>query len=166
MNIFKRIKETSLATKEDKRQDIIVNVPDIKEYLVKEYERVNDLVLINKGLEQQLEEARETETKYKAALVTLDEYSKRLKSAETGINHLKGAIQNKNEEIRQTRDEVYSYKIKFDEAAITKSEIETEIVNEVKVGIISLINSLKGNLSKKIVCDIINSYRKDNNDAE
>lgn len=164
MNIFKRSKETSLATKEDKRQDIVVAVPDIKEHLVKEYERVNDLLLENKGLEQQLEEARETEMKYKAALVTLDEYSKRLESAKTDIDILKGTIRNKNEEIRQSRDEVNSYKIKFNEAAITKSEIEAEIVDEAKKGIISLVNGLKGNLSKKIVCDIINSYSEGDND--
>lgn len=165
MNIFKRVKEVGLATTKNKREEIVVNVPDIKEYLVKEYERVNDLVLANKGLEQQLEEARETGTKYKAALVTLDEYSKRLERAEADKDQYRRALADKNSEIRQVRDEVYSYRIKFNEAAITKSEIETEIVEQTKSDIISLINSLKGNLSKKTVCEVINSYRRDDTDA-
>lgn len=161
MNILKKIKETGIVPKRDESEAIVVAVPDIKEYLVKEYERVNDLRLMNEGLEQQLELARETEMKYKATLVTLDEYSKRLKYAEGEIDRLKGSVKTKNEEVRRAIDEVNSYKIKFNDAALTKQEIEIEIVDEVKADLIPRINGLKGNLSKKIVCDIINSYRKE-----
>ncbi len=160
MNIFKKIKETGLVPKKDETEAIVVPVPDIKEYLVREYERVNDLKLINEGLEQQLELARETEMKYKATLVTLDEYSKRLKYAESEIERVKGNVKLKTEEVRKAKDELYSYQIKFNDAALTKQEIEIEIVDEVKADLISRINGIKGNLSKKIVYDVINSYKK------
>lgn len=161
MNIFKKNKKMDLVPKKEVSDAIVVAVPDIKEYLVREYERVNDLKLINEGLEQQLELAKETEMKYRASLVTLDEYRKRLKSSEDEIDRLKSVIKNKNDEVRRAMDEVYSYKIKFNDAAITKSEIEAEVIDEVKADIISMINSVKGNLSKKVVCDIVDSYRKE-----
>lgn len=161
MKIFKNTKEKSLVTKNSNEREIVVAVPDIKEYLVKEYERVNNLKLINEGLEQQLEEAREIKLRYEATLVTLDEYSKRLESAESQIKSQRHTTDNVRAELRAARDEVNSYKIKFNNAAITKAELEREIVDEVKQGIISKINSCKGNLSKKIVCEIISSYEKE-----
>ena len=161
MRVFEKIKEKSLAKREVNEREITVAVPDIKEYLVKEYNRVNNLKLINERLEQELEQARETELKYKATLVTLDEYSKRLKQAETEIENWKINTRNAKQELRAALDEVNSYKIKFNNAAITKNEIKNEIVEEVKLGLISLLNNQKGNLSKKSVCEIISAYEKE-----
>lgn len=157
MSIFKK----SLALQKSKEQNIIVSVPDIKEYLVKEYERVNDLKLINEGLEQQLKEATELKLKYEATLVTLDEYSKRLERAEREIKDWKESYRRARQDVQSANDEVNSYKIKFNNAAITKAEIEQEIVEEVKADIILKINSCKGNLSKKVVCEIISTYEKE-----
>ena len=161
MSVFKKSKVTSLALQKSKEQNIIVSVPDIKEYLVKEYERVNDLKLINEGLEQQLKEATELKLKYDATLVTLDEYSKRLERAEREINDWKKSYQRARQDVKSANDEVNSYKIKFNNAAITKAEIEQEIVEEVKADIILKINSCKGNLSKKAACEIVSSYEKE-----
>lgn len=159
--MFEKIKERGLVKRTVNEREITVSVPDIKEYLIKEYERVNDLKLINEGLEQQLEQARETKNKYDAALVTLDEYSKRLQRAETEIKSWKMNIQNVRQDLKVALDEVNSYKIKFNNAAITKSEIEEEIVEEVKAGLILLLSNQKGNLSKKSVCEIISAYKKE-----
>lgn len=159
--MLEKIKERGLVKRTVNEREITVSVPDIKEYLIKEYERVNDLKLINEGLEQQLEQARETKNKYDAALVTLDEYSKRLQRAETEIKSWKMNIQNVRQDLKVALDEVNSYKIKFNNAAITKSEIEEEIVEEVKAGLILLLSNQKGNLSKKSVCEIISAYKKE-----
>ena len=53
------IKEKALVKRKGNGREIAVSVPDIKEYLVREYNRVNDLKLINEGLEQELERAQE-----------------------------------------------------------------------------------------------------------
>ncbi len=155
------IKEKSLAKRNGNEREIAVSVPDIKEYLISEYERVNALKLINEGLEQQLERARETQMKYNATLVTLDEYSKRLKQAETEIEKWKTNTQIAKQDLRAALDEINSYKIKFNNAAITKSEIKQEIVEEVKAELISLLSTQKGNLSKKSVCEMISVYEKE-----
>lgn len=161
MNFFKKIKETGLTVRKSTEREVVISVPDIKEYLVKEYNRVNDLKLLNEGLEQQLKEAEEIKLKYEATLVTLDEYSKRLERAERETRNWKESYQRARQDVKTANDEVNSYKIKFNNAAITKAEIEKEIVEEVKADIVSLVNGRKGNLSKKAVCDIIGSYEKE-----
>ena len=143
-----------------KKQEVVVAIPDIKEYLVKEYERVQALKLLNERLEQQLEESREIQLKYEAALVTLDEYSKRIQRAEAEIQDWKKRTENARQDLKIARDEVNSYKIKFNSAAMTKKELETEIVEETKTAIISAIYDHKGTLSKKSACEIISAYEK------
>lgn len=161
MNFLKKIRGTGLAVRESTEREVVISVPDIKEYLVKEYNRVNDLKLLNEGLEQQLKEAKEIELKYNATLVTLDEYSKRLERAEKEVTSWKNSYNNARQDVKAANDEVNSYKIKFNNAAITKAEIQKEIIDEVKADIVSLVKGLKGNLSKKAVCDIIGSYEKE-----
>ena len=145
----------SLVLKKPKQEVITVDVPDIKEYLVQEYERVNNLKLINESLEQQLEQSKEIRLKYDAAMVTLNEYSQRLKHYEEKMLLQNEKITKANHDVMAARDEVNSYKIQFTNAAITKEEIAEEIAEEIKNKIIYNINSHKGNLSKKIVCEIV-----------
>ena len=157
MGLFSKIKETGLTVRKKQEQEVVVTVPDIKEYLVKEYERVNDLKLVNERLEQELEQSREVKLKYDAALVTLDEYSKRLDLAERNIERKNDVVLDLRKQLRAAQDEINSYKIKFNDAAITEEEIRDKIVNEVKAEIVANINNQKGNLSKKIACEVINA---------
>lgn len=153
MKWFGRKDETALIVKE---QPVVVAVPDIKEYLIKEYERVN---LLNEEKEQlliELEKAKEFQLKYEATLVTLDEYSKRLDLSNQKLFKKDNFINELNNKILKITDELNSYKIKFNEAAITKEEIKDEIVNEFKNNLVENFNAVKGNLSKAIVAKIIN----------
>ena len=156
MNIFKR--KTELAVNQG--NEILVPVPDIKDYLVKEYERVNALKLENERLEQLLAESEEIKLKYSAAMVTLKEYSDRLEQATRKMEDKNFRIEKSKEELRKANDAVNSYKIKLNETAITKEEITEEIIEEVKSEIIAMVNMFKGNLSKKTVCNLISKYKK------
>ena len=133
----------------------VISVPDIKDYLVKEYERVNELKLQNELLEAQIENAREVQLKYDATLVTLDEYSKRLQIAKTELQRERERTEKARQEADKCRDLVNSYKIQFNNAAVTKEQIKDEIISEVKNGLIEQISNCKGNLSKTIVREII-----------
>lgn len=133
----------------------IISVPDIKDYLVKEYERVNELKHQNELLEAQIENAREVKLKYDATLVTLDEYSKRLQTAKIEIQRERERTEKARQEADRQRDLVNSYKIQFNNAALTKEQIRDEIISEVKNGLIEQISNFKGNLSKTIVREII-----------
>lgn len=153
MNWFKKKEETALVVQEN---PVVVSVPDIKEYLVKEYERVNSLALEKEKLEEELRLAEEIKFKYEAALVTLDEYSKRLKNAEFKIETEKNNTERIKNKLNATRDELNSYKIKFNDLALTKEAMKAEIVIEFKNNLVERFNAVKGNLSKSIVATIIN----------
>ena len=151
MNLFKRNKN-ELAVR---NEAVVVAVPDIKEYLVREYERVEELRLKNEQLESDLEIARELKLKYDATLVTLDEYSKRLQQADSAISKEKRRVEDIRNELNSARDTINSYKIKLHDAALTKDEIKEEIVEEMKASLISKIKAHKGNLSKNKICELI-----------
>lgn len=133
----------------------VISVPDIKDYLVKEYERVNELKSQNDVLRSQIESARELQLKYDAALVTLDEYSKRQELSKLEIQKEKERTARARREADELRDLVNSYKIQFNNAAVTKEQIKDEIVSEVKNALIERIADYKGNLSKQKVREII-----------
>lgn len=144
--VFKRKKEEEMP---------VIRVPDIKDYLVREYERVGNLKCQNDYLMNELEKAREVQLKYEAALVTLDEYSKRLELAGLELQRERARTARAREDADKQRDLVNTFKIQFNNAAVTKEQIKDEIIAEVKAGIVDMINSFKGNLSKKTVCEIV-----------
>lgn len=155
MNLFKRRDNMALIVKE--QPDVVsIAVPDIKQYLVNEYERVEGLKAKLEEYEIKLEEATELKFKYDATLVTLDEYSKRLKQADENINKEKQKVANTRNEMAKAKDELNTYKIMLHDAALTKDAIKDEIIAEFKSDLVKKINEIKGNLSKKCVLDIIN----------
>lgn len=155
MNLFKRKDNMALVVKE--QPDVVsIAVPDIKQYLVNEYERVEGLKAKLEEYEIKLEEATELKFKYDATLVTLDEYSKRLKQADENINKEKTKVENARNETAKAKDELNTYKIMLHDAALTKEAIKDEIIAEFKTELVEKINEIKGNLSKKCVLEVIN----------
>ena len=154
LKLFRHKDETALIVKEP---DVVsVAVPDIKQYLVNEYERVEGLKAKLEEYEVKLEEATELKFKYDATLVTLDEYSKRLKQADENINKEKTKVENARNETAKAKDELNTYKIMLHDAALTKEAIKDEIIAEFKAELVEKINEIKGNLSKKCVLEAIN----------
>ena len=154
MRLFGRKDETALVVKES---DVVsVAVPDIKQYLVNEYERVEGLKAKLEEYEAKLEEVTELKFKYDATLVTLDEYSKRLKQADENINKEKQKVVNAINETAKAKDELNTYKIMLHDAALTKEAIKDEIIAEFKAELVAKVNEIKGNLSKKCVLEVIN----------
>lgn len=153
--IKEKIQEKRLVKVSDSENSLIVAVPDIKQYLVDEYERNNALQLINEGLQQKLEETKELKMKYDASLVTLSAYKKRIELLEGKIASEKQKTETANRNTASVTDELNSYKIQLHNAALTKEEIAEEVEEETKQKIIARVNNHKGNLSKKIVISII-----------
>lgn len=153
MKLFRKKNETSLVVKE---QPVVISVPDIKEYLVNEYERVDKLRMENERLESQLEKAMEMKYKYDAALVTLDEYKKRLERAEQSLEREKRKVEDARNETAKVKDEINSYKILLHDAALTKEEMTDEITSELKSDLVERIKKTTGNLSRSMVVNIIN----------
>ena len=150
-----KIAEKRLVKVSDCENSLIVSVPDIKAYLVAEFERNNNLQLFIDGMKQKIEEAEEVKLKYDASLVTLDAYKRRVDSLESRLASEQRVTANARQDTANAVDELNSYKIKLNNAALTKEEIADEVAEETKQKIIAKINNHKGNLSKKIVIEII-----------
>ncbi len=155
LKLFKRKEETSLIVKEP--EVVSVAVPDIKQYLVNEYERVEGLKAKLIEYETKLEEAEELKFKYDATLVTLDEYSKRLKQADDNIEKEKQKVVNARNETAKAKDELNTIKIKLHDTALTKEAMKDEIIEEFKAELKEKVSSYKGNLSKKHVFWLIDA---------
>lgn len=155
MKLFGRKDETAIVVKEP--EVVSVAAPDIKQYLVNEYERVEGLKAKLVEYETKLEEAEELKFKYDATLVTLDEYSKRLKQADDNIEKEKQRVVNARNETAKAKDELNTLKIKMHDVALTKEAMKDEVVDEFKAELIAKVSNLKGNLSKKCILELINA---------
>lgn len=155
MRLFGRKDETALVVKE--LEVVSVAVPDIKQYLVNEYERVEGLKAKLIEYETKLEEAEELKFKYDATLVTLDEYSKRLKQADDNIEKEKQRVVNARNETAKAKDELNTIKIKLHDTALTKEAMKDEIIEEFKAELKEKVSNYKGNLSKKYVFWLIDA---------
>lgn len=164
MFVLTKRKDTKLSNNivdaDDKKQEIAtVQVRDIKEYLVDEYKRSQDLLRTNEYLKSQLQVAEEIKLKYDAALVTLDEYKNRIDKHDRAMKSKDSELLQSQMDKNALRDELNDYKIRFSRASITKEEIREEVIKEVKEQIIKDIMEHKGNLSKSKVVEIINESR-------
>lgn len=130
-------------------QELQIKVPDIKEYLVREYEAAKDRELEIERLENEIEAGKELKLKYDAAMVTLKEYKDRLDSEEAKRDKLRQKITEERAAKHEAQDELNSYKIRFHEVNRTKDELRDEVIGDVKKTIKEALLSHKGNLSKK-----------------
>lgn len=156
MGIKNLLRTRATSIEETRRNEIAtVRVPDIKQYLVQEYERSQMLFQQNEDLKEELKKGEEVQLKYNATLVTLAEYDARLKRYEAMIKSRDEEILNCKDNMNELRDELNDYKIRFSRASITKEEIKQEVIDETKEAIIKAISSHKGNLSKSCVLDLV-----------
>lgn len=132
-----------------------VKVADIKKYLADEYKLTDKLNKENKELRKQLDEADITRQKYELTLITLDEYTKRLKEKDKTIDELLKDKDNLKKEKQKIFDENNDLKIRYRDFEKEIKETETIIFKSTKQMIIERIQETKGQLSKTKVIDII-----------
>lgn len=154
-NPFKKQELATVEVRDAKQELATVEVQDIKQYLVDEYERSQKLVDRIDYLNRELERAQEIKIKYDAALVTLDEYKRRLESQEKRLADRGRKVEELRKQLEDGRDELNTCKIQLSRAGITRAEIKEEIVAETKGQIAQSILAHKGGLSKTRAVEII-----------
>lgn len=146
-------KKNELVVKNNEIQTI--QVRDLKEYLVKDFEQIKTSEQIIENLKNQIEELNKIKIKYDATLITLEEFDARvLREKEKNIK-LEQQIKEKNEEIAKLNEEKNNCLIR---ERIANDKIENTkdfIISEFKEQIKQVINVQKGILSKKKVIDLI-----------
>jgi hypothetical protein len=146
-------KKNELAVRNSEIQSI--QVRDLKEYLVKDFEQIKTSEQIIENLKSQIEELNKIKIKYDATLITLEEFDARvLREKEKNIK-LEQQIKEKNEEIAKLNEEknncLIRERIANDKIENTKDFIISEFKDQIK----QVINVQKGTLSKKKVIDLI-----------
>lgn len=132
-----------------------IQVRDLKEYLVKDFEQIKTSEQIIENLKSQIEELNKIKIKYDATLITLEEFDARvLREKEKNIK-LEQQIKEKNEEIAKLNEERNNCLIR---ERIANDKIENTkdfIISKFKEQIKQVINEQKGTLSKKKIIDLI-----------
>lgn len=146
-------KKNELAVRNSEIQPI--QVRDLKEYLVKDFEQIKTSEQIIENLKSQIEELNKIKIKYDATLITLEEFDARvLREKEKNIK-LEQQIKEKNEEIAKLNEEKNNCLIR---ERIANDKIENTkdfIISKFKEQIKQLINVQKGTPSKKKIIDLI-----------
>ena len=139
-----------------------ISIPDIKQYLVDEFNNTNQLQKQVYRLQDDLKKCAETEVKYQATLLTLDEYKNRVKEKEERIKKLDNDIKKIQEELKKEKElknsKILEYKKLNEMYNKLNSKFEKESTNKAKLMIkekIKDIQELKGNISKQKVIDIL-----------
>nr|DAX84775.1 MAG TPA: hypothetical protein [Caudoviricetes sp.] len=146
-------KKNELVVKNNEIQTI--QVRDLKEYLVNDFEQIKTSEQIIENLKSQIEELNKIKIKYDATLITLEEFDARvLREKEKNIK-LEQQIKEKNEEIAKLNEEKNNCLIR---ERIANDKIENTkdfIISKFKEQIKQVINEQKGTLSKKKIIDLI-----------
>lgn len=140
-----------------------ISIPDIKQYLVEEFNNTSQLQKEVYKLQDDLKKCAETEVKYQATLLTLDEYRNRVKEKEARIKKLDNDIEKLQEELKAEKElknsKILEYKKLNEVYNKLNSKFEKESINKAKLMVkekIKEIQDLKGNISKQKIIDILN----------
>ena len=132
-----------------------IQVRDLKEYLVKDFEQIKTSEQIIENLKSQIEELNKIKIKYDATLITLEEFDARVLREKDKNIKLEQQVKEKNEEIAKLNEEknncLIRERIANDKIENTKDFIISEFKDQIK----QIINVQKGTLSKKKIIDLI-----------
>lgn len=151
--------QDEVAPVEVKQEMVTVDVRDIKEYLVKEYDRAKTLVKTIEEKDERIEVLEEIELKYGAAMATLQEYSDRLDKNKEQLAKKEERIRDLKEENKTLKSNINDYKIQLSRASLTKDELKRDVFNETKSKIAAVFMEHKGNLSKSKALELIRGVK-------
>ena len=154
MGLFKK-NNYEIVEAEPKNEIATIEVRDIKQYLVEEYERSRRLMMENERLRDQIDQSDEIKTKYDAALVTLDKYKNRIDDLEDQIKKERQKTEREKEERKAAVEQTNNYKIIMNRTAREKNQIRAEVIGEIKGEIVERIKAFKGNLSKTKAIELV-----------
>ncbi len=151
MKIFNKKNEIIVKNNEIRT----VEVRDLKEYLVKDFEQIKEYEQLIDALNEKIEELNKIKIKYDATLITLEEFDARVLREKDKNIKLEQQISKKNEEIAKLNEEKNNCLIR---EKIANDKIENSkdfIISEFKEQLKSKITKTKGVVSKQKIISII-----------
>lgn len=154
MNLLSKIKNNMIVKKEELPT---IAVRDLKDFLVKDFEQIQNNEIVIKNLKNEIERLTEIEIKYKATLITLEEYDARILREKNTIYELEDKIKEKNKRIKELEEEKNNCLIREKQANDKINNAKDYAVKEIKKEIISKIKKIKGNIGKTKIIEMIES---------
>lgn len=153
--MLSRNKIKTFLSKEKKQEIQTIPVRDLKEYLVKDFQKIKEDEMIISNLKDRIDELEQIEIKYNATLITLEEFDSRIAREKEKVIKLEDKILGYKEEIKKLEEEKNNCVIKEKQALDKLNNARETIIDEYQDKLIDCINSEKGPLSKKKICEII-----------
>lgn len=153
--MLSRNKITNFLSKEKKQEIQTIPVRDLKEYLVKDFQKIKEDEMIISNLKDRIDELEQIEIKYNATLITLEEFDSRIAREKEKVIKLEDKILVYKEEIKKLEEEKNNCIIREKQALDKIRNVRETIINEYQDRLIDCINSEKGPLSKKKISEII-----------
>lgn len=150
---MKLFKKNELTVKNQEVQSI--QVRDLKEYLVKDFEQIKDNEIEISRLKDKIEELEKIEIKYNATLITLEEFDSRIAREKEKTIKLEEKNNRYKEEIKILEEQKNNCIIREKQALDKINNVKETILTDYKKILISHIQNTKGTLSKKRLCEII-----------
>ena len=139
-----------------------VSVPDIKKYLVDEFNLVKGLEKENKDLYQQIDVFKKEKEQHELTLVTLDEYARRIDNRNNEIDDYKKNIKELKEKLKVLKDENHTMQINFNKTIRENEQLKknndkiiNQMINEYKEKLIENVSNQKGHLTKELITKLI-----------
>ena len=150
MKIFKK---NELVTQIQDMQ--IIPVRDLKEYLIKDFEQIQQNEVEISKLKDRIDELEKIEIKYKATLITLEEFDTRIAREKENVIKIETKYTQLKEEMKKLEEQKNNCIIREKQALDKINNVKDVILKEYREKLIFHIQNSKGTLSKKKVCEII-----------
>lgn len=150
---MKLFKKQELVPRKQEMQKI--EVRDLKEYLVRDFEQIERNEETIAHLQERVEELEKIEIKYKATLITLEEFDIRVNREKEKTLRFEEKYNRLREEMKCLEEQKNDCIIREKQALDKINNVKDTIINEFKDDLIKHIKETKGTLSKQKIYDII-----------
>ena len=155
MNFFKKNKGNELVVQNNLPT---IQVRDLKEYLVRDFEEIKAKEIEISNLNKEIEKLEKIELKYNATLITLEEFDSRIEREKRKNEELDKKNIELKETIKELNEKINDCAIREKQAIDKINNCQDVVLKEYKKVLLEEIKNIKGNLSKKKICDIIDSF--------
>ena len=150
---MKLFKKQELAPRKQEMQKI--EVRDLKEYLVKDFEQIEKNEETIAYLNERIEELEKIEIKYKATLITLEEFDMRVNREKEKTIKIEEKYNRLREDMKYLEEQKNNCIIREKQALDKINNVKDTILNEYKKELIEKVKGTKGALSKQKIYDLI-----------
>lgn len=155
MNFFKKNKGNELVVRNNLPS---IPVRDLKEYLVRDFQQIQANEIEISNLNKQIERLEKIEIEYKATLITLEEFDSRIEREKKKNEELYERNIELKQTIKELNEKINDCAIREKQAIDKINNCQDVVLKEYKKALFKEIKNIKGNLTKKMIYDIIDSF--------